>query len=363
MGTTPGTVGATLHGRRLWLVGIVSVLTLWITRPFLTPVAWGTILAIAEWPLARRAAERLPDHRTMIACALTLATALLVLIPLSLAAVTLAGESQAALDWIRGADVHGVPAPTWLASLPIAGSPLASWWHQHLATPQGAHALLGTVEAGRVVGWTRSIGLEVARQSGLFLVTLAVLATLLVHGDRLARQARAIAVRTFDDFGGAFADRMVDAVRSTVAGTLLVSFVEGGLIGLGYMIAGVPQPLLFALFTFILALIPFGAWAAFGIASLLLAAGGHVLAAILLFLFGATVMTIGDNVVQPAVIGRAVKLPFVLAMFGVFGGIAMLGLVGLFLGPVVMVAFMFVWQQGADVSPPAASRRARASKG
>jgi predicted PurR-regulated permease PerM len=95
----------------------------------------------------------------------------------------------------------------------------------------------------------------------------------------------------------------------------------------------------------LLALVPFGAWLAFGVASLILIGGGQLLAGGLLFAFGVTVMTVGDNVVQPAVIGGAVKLPFLLALIGAFGGLAEMGLVGLFIGPVVMAALLLVWRE------------------
>ncbi|CAM3278127.1 hypothetical protein SPAN111604_14455 [Sphingomonas antarctica] len=168
---------------------------------------------------------------------------------------------------------------------------------------------------------------------------------MLARGARIAVQSEVLAERMFGAFGRDFAIRMTSAVRSTVIGTLLVSFGEGALIGVAYAIAGVPQPLLFATFTIVLALIPFGAWAAFGLASLILIGSGSVLAGALLFAFGAVVMTIGDNVVQPMVVGSAVELPFLLALIGAFGGLAALGLVGLFIGPVIMAALLLVWQE------------------
>lgn len=109
--------------------------------------------------------------------------------------------------------------------------------------------------------------------------------------------------------------------------------------------AGVPQPLLFATFTIILALIPFGAWAAFSLASLILLGEGHVLSGVLLFGLSVVVMTIGDNVIQPTVIGSAVELPSIMAMIGAFGGLAQVGLVGLFIGPVILAALLLVSRQ------------------
>jgi len=352
-GAAIGPAQGAVRTRQIYLTVVIMLLALWMAREFLTPLAWAAVLAIAEWPLYRRALDRAPARPVLVALGFALATALMVILPLSLAAVTLAQESDTALAWLQHAQHAGLAMPAWLPQVPLAGGRLAQAWQSHLGTPQAANALLGTFSATSVLSWTRSIGGEVARESALFLITLLALVTLLARGRQIADQADYVMTRMFGAFGGAFLERMTGAVRATVNGTILVSVVEGGIIGIGYAVAGVPQPLLFATFTIVLALIPFGAWAAFGIASLLLVASGKLLAGGLLFAFAATVMTIGDNVIQPSVIGSAVELPFLMALIGAFGGLAELGLVGLFVGPVVMAALLLVWRQWLAPAAPA----------
>ncbi len=354
---------AGVRTRQVYLTAFIVALAIWMAMPFLTPIAWAAVLAMAEWPLYRRAVARAQGYRGLIAMGFTFGTALLVIMPLSLAAVTLAQESQSAIDWIQHAQRFGVPAPHWLGAVPLAGSRLLGWWQEHIASPQGANAMLGSISAGSVLDWTRSIGAEVARESAVFLITLVILATLLARGERIADQSRTIAGRMFGVFGQEFVGRLSGAVRATVNGTLLVSFVEGAIIGVGYAVTGVPQPLLFATFTIVLALIPFGAWAAFGLASLILIGTGSVLAGVLLFVFAAIIMTIGDNLVQPAVIGSAVELPFLLALIGAFGGLADMGLVGLFVGPVIMAALLLVWQEWMRPPPEPVVEATKVSTG
>jgi predicted PurR-regulated permease PerM len=343
--TAPSGHARAVRTRQLGLVVAILLVASWVASAFLIPIAWAAILGIVEWPLYRRATLRFPGHAAWIAVAFAFATALVLLIPLSLAAVSMARESQAALDWLREAQRAGIRPPPWLPALPFVGLRAAAWWQDHVGTPEAANALLGSVSAASIFDWTRSISLEVARELGLFLVTLIALVSFLSHGQRIRDDAAAAAVQTFGPFGGEFLERMIAAVRGTVSGTLIVSFGEGAIIGVGYVLAGVPQPLLFTVFTMLLALVPFGAWLAFGIASLLVIGDGHGLSGALLFAFGATVMTVGDNVVQPAVIGSSVELPFLLALIGAFGGLAEMGLVGLFIGPVIMVALLLVWRE------------------
>ncbi len=331
--------------RQLALVGAILTLAVWVAYAFLVPLGWAAVLAIAEWPLFRRARARWPGHDGLLSVGFAAATALIVLVPLSMAGVSLVQESQAASDWIARVQKTGIAQPPWLAGLPLVGARAAAAWREYLGTPGAANALLGSISATSVLGWTKSIGAELARELGLFLITLIALGSLLARGDAIRDHGDAVATRMFGEFGEDFLERMIVAVRGTVNGTALVSFGEGALIGVGYFVAGVPQPLLFTLFTMLLALVPFGAWAAFGVASLILIGSGSVLAGALLFGFGVTVMTVGDNVVQPSVIGSAVELPFLLAMIGAFGGLAQMGLVGLFVGPVVMAALMLVWRE------------------
>lgn len=345
-----------IRTRQLYLTVVILLLSVWMAYEFLTPLAWAAVLAIAEWPLYRRALARFPGRRGLLALAFTVVTALFVIAPLSLAAVTLAEESQTALDWLKHAQQFGIAVPSWVPGLPLIGQRAAAYWQQHIGNPQAANALLGTLSAGSILGWTRSIGGVVAQGSVLFLITLLALVSLLARGDAIAVQANIVAVRMFGRFGAEFLDRMLAAVRGVVNGTVLVSVVEGVTIGIGYAVAGVPQPLLFATFTIALALVPFGAWLAFGLASLILLGTTHILAAALLFAFGAVVMTVGDNVVQPSVIGSAVELPFLMAMIGAFGGLAELGLVGLFVGPVIMAALLLVWRQWMSTNPPPPAR-------
>ena len=286
-----------------------------------------------------------PNHPAWLATGFALATAMIVLVPLSIAGVALAQESQAALDWLKHAQQSGIAAPSWLVALPLVGARAAAYWQQHLGSPEAANTLLGSIRATSVLDWTKSIGGTVARELGLLLITLIALTALLSRGEAIRARSGTVATHLFGEFGDHFLDRMIGAVRGTVNGTVLVSFGEGAIIGVGYMVVGVPQALLFTTFTILLALVPFGAWLAFGVASLIVLGLGHAIAALALFVFGAVVMTVGDNVVQPSVIGSAVELPFLLAMIGAFGGLAEMGLVGLFVGPVIMAALLLIWRQ------------------
>jgi predicted PurR-regulated permease PerM len=139
---------------------------------------------------------------------------------------------------------------------------------------------------------------------------------------------------------------MVEAVRGTVNGTIVVAVIEGLVIGIAYVLAGVPNPILFTILTIAFAMLPFGAWAAFtAAAAALLVSSGDIWIAFAVFGWGAAVMLVGDHFVWPTLVGGAARLPFLFALIGIFGGLTAFGLFGLFLGPVVMAALLTVWRE------------------
>ncbi len=340
-----------LRKRQIGLTIAILLLAIWIARPFLVSIAWAAVLALTEWPLFERAVRRFPRWPGLIAFGFTLVTGLLVILPLSLVATSLVAESQVAIAWLQQAQETGAPEPRWLSGLPLVGGRLSGWWHDHVSTAAAAKQLFGSISAGSALSWASSIAGQVATQSGIFLVTLIMLAGFFARGADIAVESQRIMKRGFGAFGEDFLSKMTQAVRHTVFGTLLVSVLEGALIGAGYFVAGVPQPWSFTVATILLALVPFGAWLAFGLAGLILIGQGEVLSGVLLIVFGAAVMMVGDNVIQPAVVGGAVELPFLLAFVGAFGGLATMGLVGLFIGPVAMAALLLIWREWSNPTP------------
>jgi predicted PurR-regulated permease PerM len=146
--------------------------------------------------------------------------------------------------------------------------------------------------------------------------------------------------------GRGLVEKMVDATRGTVNGTVLVAVGEGLLIGVGYFVAGVPSPVMFTILTTAFAMLPFGAWLAFTTAALVLVSGGGSgFAAAAVFCWGAIIMLAGDHFVWPTLVGGSARLPFLFAFVGIFGGLATFGLFGLFLGPVIMAALLTVWRE------------------
>jgi predicted PurR-regulated permease PerM len=133
------------------------------------------------------------------------------------------------------------------------------------------------------------------------------------------------------------------ATRGVVYGILLTAIVQGLVAGLGYWVAGLDAPIMLASVTVLFALIPFGTPVVWGSLGLWLLFTGEVWSGVGLLVWGALVVSWVDNIIRPLVVSQNVKLPFILAFFGVLGGLAAFGLVGLFIGPVVLAVAYSVW--------------------
>jgi predicted PurR-regulated permease PerM len=327
---------------------LVVLLALWVARDFLVALTWAVVIAVASWPVYTRFATFLLGGRVSALAPLlfTLLTGLVLLVPIVWMVHQVALSSNAfalTLDQLRES---GIPVPAWLAQLPVAGEYLDRWWRSNLSNPESLAEWIRGVNIENVTAWTRSLGGELLRRLFLLAVTLIALFLILRDGAWLANRALATAGRLLGKPGERLLIKIADAARATVNGTVAAAIAKGVTIGLAYVLTGVPHPLLFVIMTMALAMVPLGAWVALITAGVtILLHGATLLTAAGLFCFGAAMLLIGDNVVQPTLIGGAARLPFLLVLIGIFGGIQSFGLVGLFLGPVIMAAFLTVWRE------------------
>lgn len=339
--------------------GVLLLCAAFVMSRILPGVLWAFVLVIALWPsfLKVRDWGSSPGWRRIGApLLLTLLIAVLVAAPLAFAAIEVVRESESFMGWINDARAHGAGVPPAFNQLPWVGGYLSSWWQTNLATPDAASTLFEGLGPRNLLGLTRNFGPEVAHRTLLFGITLLTLFFLFRDGEELGARVLPMADKAFGNRSRPIAAHVIDAVHGTVDGLVLVGFAEGLVIGLGYGLTGVPHPIAFAIATSILAAIPFGAPLIFCFAALLLIGLGKVLAGIGLAIFGFVVVFITDHVVRPVVIGGAARIPFLLVLLGILGGLSSLGLVGLFVGPALMAVFVAVWRDlseddVADVPP------------
>ena len=332
--------------RTVLIIAAVAV-GVWMLRHFLPALAWAAVLAIATWPLRAELARR-GMGETTIAVLLTLLLGLILVLPLIGLAFEAAREGAVMIRWMHELRQSGIGTPDWVSRLPFFGDAAAAWWQANLADPEAARALFGRAESGGIVAFTRALGIQVASRLTILVFTLLALFFLYRDAHGVIEEAKAIAERLFGPPVRHLGRDTVEAVRGTVNGLVLVGLVEGVLLGIAYLMAGLPHPVLLGLATAVLATVPFGAPLVFAGGSLALLVQGHTTAAIALVAFGSVLVFVADHFVRPVLIGNSTRLPFFWVLLSIFGGLESFGLIGLFLGPAIMSILMTMWREGAE---------------
>nr|WP_238313355.1 AI-2E family transporter [Methylobacterium crusticola] len=346
------------HGlARTALVLGLGALGVWILHGFLPALAWAVILTIALRPLYARFTRAFPPgrHNVVGPALFTLGVALVILVPLAVAAIQAAREAHDVVQFWREIEESGWPVPDFVARLPFGAAQVSAWWQENLSHPSGSSEMLHRLDRSSIVGFGRTFGSQIVHRSVLFCFTLLTLFFLFRDGPAVADQGLSAARRLFGPRGERVARQMAASIHGTVDGLVLVGLGEGFLLGVIYVFAGVPHPVLLGAATALAAMIPFGAPLAFGLAAVLLVAKGGVTAAAVVVAAGIVVTFVADHFVRPVLIGGATRLPFLWVLLGILGGVETFGLLGLFLGPAVMAALVLLWREytEGDATPVA----------
>jgi predicted PurR-regulated permease PerM len=343
------------EARHTFIGGIFAIFVIGVTvlviQRFFLPLAWAGVICVATWPLYLRLQLALGKHDVLAATLMTLAMACLLVIPLLVGVEQASRQASTLADFIATANNEGIATPTSLLKIPFIGGYLHQWWQATLAQPRGlAHLFSGESEAHlhSASEVLRRFGSQLAHRlvdSGFAFLCLFFLYK---NGVALHAQIERVGRRGLGpERFRRYASRIPTAIRATVNGLVLVGIGEGILIAIAYAIAGLPSPALWGAATGILAIVPFGAPLIYLAAAGLLAADGNAGAALGVAVWGSAVLLVADHFVRPNIIGNATRLPFLAVLFGILGGVELFGLVGLFLGPVVMVMAITLWREAA----------------
>ncbi|MBV8916128.1 MAG: AI-2E family transporter [Acetobacteraceae bacterium] len=321
-----------------------------VLQPFLSAIFWAAILVFTTWPVFTWLRYRLGGRGTWAAAIMVLLTSVLIVLPLALAAPAGADDVNLLRKAIEDQLAAGLPeAPSWVSRIPVVGPTIAGYWNEWAAD------LSRVVDVFRpYFGMIAESGLKVMLNiaSGLlqFILALVVAFFFYATGDTLADHLERIMHR----IAGERAPRLIEVtgatVRGTVYGILGTAVVQGLLTTFGLWLSGVPRPLLLGAIAGFIAVLPIGAPVVWIPAALWLIGTGHMAWGIFLGAYGLLIVSGSDNVIRPYFIARGAKLPFLLTILGVLGGAIAFGLLGIFLGPVLLgMGFMLVAEfSGAD---------------
>ena len=342
-------------GVRVALFAALAGWCVWIALPFIVPLLWGVILGVSLHPAHELLARRLGGRKGLAAWLLALVGLLLVLGPLGFLLKSLV-ENAAQLATRFGGDIALPPPPPQLASVPLVGEWLSNLWH--MATLNLGAAISQIAPQLKIAaGYT----LRVAAGTGLsllqFVGAIVIAALLLTNSGRGGEAAGLVATRLIGPRGPELLELAEATIRSVTKGLLGTALIQALLAGVGLVVAGVPLASLLTLIVFVLCVVQLGP------ALVMLPAVVWVfyhadLPVTLAFLAWALFVMLIDNFVRPWLMSRDGRVPLLIILVGVLGGLLAHGLIGLFLGPVVFALgyeFLRAWvKSGGRRAPPVA---------
>ncbi len=339
----------TKFSRRIvpWLaLGGLITLAFMVVAPFLAPIAWASVLAYATWPVAERIQRCCNNKETLAAFLATALLALTLFLPLIWLIWLAQQELRHLFPALQAFLANPPPVPETLRNLPWLGEWLVQQ-QAHLTTnPNGASLVFKSWFAAHTADVSMLAG-GVGKGLAKMILVVVILFFFFRDGTRIVRELRHVLERFIGVHIHDYLHVAGTTTRAVVYGILLTALVQGVVAGLGYWVAGLTSPVMFGLLTMVLALIPFGTPLAWGAAGLLLLLQGETGAAIGVWIWGAVIVSQLDNVLRPLFISSISPIPFLLVLFGVLGGLLAFGLVGLFIGPIVLSVVWAVWREWA----------------
>lgn len=305
-----------------------------VLQPFVFDLLWAGILCYVTWPLYSQLRAWQFKRNTAALC-MVLPIGILILTPFAAAALTFTDDINRILHWLGQGSHAWPPAPEWLKALPLVGERAAESW-QSVGDDTGRLVNLARQYALGASGWVVKQGINLAGELMHMGLSILVLFFFYRDGEHVAEHVVIVVQRLAGERTQSLLHTVRSSLRAVVYGILGTALAQALASILGFVIAGVPYAFVLGVVAFFLMIIPAaGTVVWLPIAAWLLLegeTGWAIFIAVWFLLFVGTI----DNWLRPLLISREVELPFVLIVFGIFGGLLAFGFIGVFLGPTLL---------------------------
>jgi len=332
------------------LIGALLVASFWILRPFLPALIWASMIVIATWPLLLMIEEKVRSRRAAVIVIIGLLV-LVFVIPFSLAVGTIVDNAPQIGALGKQFATFTVPAPPdWVERIPLVGDSAAEAWQKAADAEPGEFAKRLSPYIKNVAGWLVAQAGSFGMMLIHFILTLVLSALLYMNGEEAAEMVRQLAHRIAEERGENSAILAAKSVRAVAQGVVVTALAQSILAGIGLAAVGVPYASLLTAVIFMLTIAQIGA--------------GPILIPVIFWLFwkdstgwgiafavwSIFVMSM-DGFMRPILIRRNANLPLLLIFAGVIGGLIAFGIIGLFIGPVLLAVsytLMKAWVGDGD---------------
>jgi predicted PurR-regulated permease PerM len=325
--------------------------SIWILRPFLGAIVWATTIVVATWPLMIAAQASLWGKRALAVTLMTFLLSCVLVVPLTFAIGTIVANVDDIVVWVKSLASFKPPSvPQWIADLPVVGAKVVQLWESFAAAGIQEAAIKAAPYAGGFVGWF------VAQMGGVgvllveFLLTVILAAAMYANGEAATERL----VRFGHRLAGAGGENAVylagQTIRGVALGVVVTAVVQTLFSGLGVMIAGVPFAGVLTAAMLLLSIAQIGVVPVLGGATAWLFWTGDSAWGTFLLVWTVVASTM-DNFLRPILIRKGADLPLLLIFAGVIGGLLAFGLIGIFVGPVVLAVAATLLNAWIDTEP------------
>lgn len=321
---------------RVLVVGLLIAGSLWVIAPFLPAAIWATMIVVATWPIMITMQRRLGGRRGPAVAVMVLAMTVIIGLPLALAISTIIDNAVNLANLARDLPNYHLPAPPdWLRGIPLVGERLWNEWQA--ISNAGATSLTEKIQpyARSIANWALSQMNSIALLFIHLLLTLVISAIFYARGEMAVAGISRLATRLGGPRGEDAIQLAGQSIRAVALGIVFTAIAQSALGGFGLWVAGVPFAGVLTAVMLFFCIIQVGP----GIPLLggviwLFYQGDQTWGFILLA--WAILVGLMDNILRPILIRRGANLPILLILVGVLGGILTFGIIGLFIGPVIL---------------------------
>ena len=339
----------------LLFLSLLIISCFMVLRPFLPALVWATMITIATWPLMQMAQRLLWGKRTLAALLMSCILLLMFVIPLFMALANVAEKAPMLID--LGTELSHSPPPEllWLQQVPLVGDKLFEFWQQILAS--GGQVLFTKLAPyfGQTARWLASQAGNLGLLFVHFLLTVAICGLLYHSGEKAADGIRRFAHRLAGQRGDNAVVLASQAIRAVAMGVVVTALVQSSVAGIGLLIAGIPYVMILVVLMFLLIVAQIGPFPVLLASVGYLYWSGDTTWGTFLLVWSLLAGTM-DNFLRPFLIKRGADLPLILILVGVIGGLLALGIIGLFIGPVVLAVgytLLDAWIKEGEQTPAA----------
>jgi predicted PurR-regulated permease PerM len=343
--------------RILLIIVILSLLifgSLYIVRPFLPALIWATMIVVATWPVMLGIEKRVGGHRWIAVTVMLVGLIVVIVLPLYAAVSTIAQHGGDIIVQAKSLPSYTLPAPPrWLQSVPLVGERVAREWQR--LSDAGPGGILAQVQPYAIIAvkWLLSHAGAVGALVIHLLLTVITAGILYARGEAASVLVARFAARIAAERGAAAVRLGALSIRAVALGIVVTAAAQAALAGLGLYVAGIPGAGILTALILILCLAQLGPALPLIGAVVWLIHHDQLVAGIALGVWSVFVALL-DNVMRPLLIKRGVDLSLLLILTGVLGGVIAFGIVGLFIGPVILaVTFTLLQAWMDDEAPPA----------